>query len=171
MWSLIKNSSYLGAIFLGVSLDNFSILAVFMLVDTVLGITRVGIVHGGRAIKSYRLVSGLVSKMSILLIPLVIAHTGKGIGLDLTGVATSALSVLILSHAYSILGNIHSIYLKRDVYEFDAISWVLTRIQLVIERILKQGAPDKEFYAPDTNRDQVGEPVLPPIIKIKPPIS
>jgi len=157
LWAILKNSSYIGAVFLGISLDNFSILAVFMLADTILGITRVAVVHGGRAIKSYRLVSGLVSKMSILLIPLVIAHTGKGIGLDLHYIATAALSILILSHAYSILGNIHSIYLKRDVYEFDAVSWALTRIQLGIERILKQGAPSKEFYTPETNRDQVGD--------------
>lgn len=152
LWAIIKNSSYIAAIFVGLSLDNYSILAVFMLVDTFLALVRVSIVHGPRAIKSYRLISGLTSKMTILIIPLIIAHTGKGVGLDLVPIATSALSVLILAHAYSILGNIHSIYLRRDVYEFDAISWVLTKIQLTIERIIRNGAPDKEISI--TNRDQ-----------------
>ena len=157
LWVVIKNSGYVGAIFLGVSLNNFTILGAFMLIDTLLGVIRVAVVHGPRAIKSYRLISGLISKMSILLIPLIIAQTGAGIGLDLHSVATSALSILILSHAYSILGNIHSIYLKKDVYEFDAVSWVLTKIQLVIERILKNGAPDKVADIPPTNRDQSHE--------------
>lgn len=151
----MKNSSYIGALFVGLSFDNYSILAIFMLVDTFLGVIRVSVVHGPRAVKSYRLISGLVSKMTILIVPLIIAHTGKGVGLDLVPVATSALSVLILAHAYSILGNIHSIYLRRDVYEFDAVSWGLTKIQLVIERIIKNGAPDKNLEVPPTNRDQI----------------
>lgn len=151
--AIFKNLGYIGAIFIGLTLDSFLILAVFMIIDTILGVLRVGIVHGGRAIKSYRLVSGLVSKLTLVLIPLLIVYTGQGIGIDLQYLATSALSILILSHAYSIFGNIHSIRLRKDVYEFDAVSWLLTRIQLVIEKLIKQGAPDKMLDAPDTNRD------------------
>jgi small basic protein len=153
-WAIVKNASYFGALFLALPAQGYSVLAAFMVLDTVLGVVRVGVVHGYREIKSYRLVSGLMAKLSIILVPLIIAHTGKGIGLDLHMIALWALNLLILSHAYSILGNIHSIYLRKDVYEFDAVSWTLTKIQGVIEKALKQGAPDKELYAKDTNRDQ-----------------
>lgn len=151
--AVLKNLGYIGAVFLGISLHSYAILAAFLVIDTLLGIVRVATVHGGRAIKSYRLVSGLMSKMTVILVPLLIAYTGKGIGMDLHYLATSALSVLILAHAYSILGNIHSIQLGRDVYEFDAVSWTLTKIQLAIEKLLKNGAPDKED-ALRTNKDQ-----------------
>lgn len=153
LWAIIKNASYLSAFFLGLSTDSYTILAVFMVLDTVLGVTRVGIVHGPSAIKSYRLVSGLMAKLCLIMVPLVIAYTAKGVGLDLHLVAAWALNLLILSHGYSILGNIHSIYLRRDVYEFDAISFVLTKIQTIIERALRQGAPDKSLEVPPTNRD------------------
>lgn len=157
IWAIIKNASYLGALFLALPAQGYSVLAAFMVLDTVLGVVRVAVVHGAKEIKSYRLVSGLMAKLSIILVPLVIAHTGKGIGLDLHMIALWALNLLILSHAYSILGNIHSIYLRKDVYEFDAISWVLTKIQMFIEKLIKQGAPDKALEAKDTNRDQTHE--------------
>lgn len=153
--SIFKNLGYLGAIFLGLSLDSYLILGIFMLLDTILGVARVGVVHGWREVKSYRLTSGIVSKLTIILVPLLIAYTGKGIGMDLHHIATSALSVLILAHAYSIFGNIHSIRLRKDVYEFDAVSWVLTQIQVVIEKLIKQGAPGKEYGTSKTNKDKV----------------
>jgi hypothetical protein len=152
-WILIKNASYVGAIFLGLSIHNYGILAFFMLLDTILGVTRVGIVHGGQAIKSMRLGSGIIAKILIILIPILLAYAGKGIGLNLISVASAGISILILAHLYSILGNIHSIYLRRDVYEFDAISWALTKIQNVIEKFMKIGAPDKVMEPPPTNRD------------------
>jgi len=154
IWTILKNASYIGAIFLGLSVDSYAILGIFMILDTILGVTRVYIVHGGQAIKSYRLMSGLLSKMTIIMVPLIIAYTGKGVGMDLNFVASAALSVLILSHAYSILGNIRSIHVRQDVYEFDAVSWALTKIQLGIEYQLKKGAPDKEPFNKPTNRDQ-----------------
>lgn len=155
--AIVKHLSYLGAFFLGLSMESFVILAAFMVLDTFLGVVRVGVVHGPTAIKSYRLISGLLSKLTIILIPLVVAYTGKGVGLDLHHVASGALSILILSHAYSIFGNIHSIRLRKDVYEFDAISWLLTRLQTMIERLIKHGAPDKTPM-PETSRELSTKP-------------
>lgn len=152
-WAVIKNASYLGAFLIGLSQESYTILVAFMILDTILGVCRVYVVHGGHAIKSYRLVSGLMAKLTMLMVPLLIAYLGKGVGMELTVLAVWSLNLLIFSHFYSILGNIHSIYLRRDTYEFDAISYVLTKIQLVFERFLKAGAPTKESEAPPTNRD------------------
>jgi len=159
-WALIKNVGYACVFFIGISPQSYFILAIFMVVDTLLGVVRVIIVHGGRAFRSYRLVSGIMAKLAIILIPVLIAYTGQGIGMDFHLLAVWTLNLLILAQAYSILGNIHSIYMRKDVYEFDAISWALTRIQNVIERILRQGAPDKTLEAIETRRDvttQTGE--------------
>lgn len=153
IWSVVKNVGYACVFFIGLDAQSYFILALFMVLDTFLGIIRVVIVHGGQAVRSYRLVSGLMAKLAIILVPLIIAYTGKGIGMDFHLLAVWSLNLLILAQAYSILGNINSIYVRKDVYEFDAVSWVLTKIQGTLEKLLRQGASDKALGEKDTNRD------------------
>lgn len=135
--TIIKNLGYIPAIFIGLSVESYAVLAIFMVFDTILGIARTYIVHGGKEISSARLTSGIISKLSIILIPLLMAWGGRGAGVDLAMIAQATLGMLILAELYSILGNIYAIRLREDVYEFDAVSWVLRRVQLGVERLLK----------------------------------
>lgn len=139
-FSLAKNLAYIPAFLLGLSSESYVILACFMALDTFLGVMRVYVVHGGKYIRSYKLTAGIVSKLSVLLVPLLIAYTGKGVGLDMLWLAQWALGALLLAQFYSIVSNIYSIRLQKDVDEFDAVSWVLRRVQKVIEKALLESS-------------------------------
>lgn len=139
--SIIKNVGYIPAILLGISTQSYAILGAFMFLDTVLGVTRVYINHGGRHIRSYKMTAGIISKICVLLVPLLVAWAGKGVGINLIAFAQWTVGALILAQFYSIISNIYSIHLRRDVDEFDAVSWVLRRVQIMIERLLKESKP------------------------------
>ncbi len=152
--SLLKNIGYIPAIILGITTESYFILGAFMFLDTVLGLVRVYINHGGRHIKSYKLTAGIVSKMCVLLVPLLIALAGKGVGIDLVFLAQWTVGMLILAQFYSIISNIYSIHLRRDVDEFDAISWVLRRVQVFIEKMLRESKPTLETRFKDEKNDK-----------------
>lgn len=139
--SLLKNAGYIPAILLGLSGQSYAILGAFMFMDTVLGVIRVWVNHGGRHIRSYKLTAGIVAKLCVLLVPLLTVWAGKGVGLDLHLLATWTVGALILAQFYSMVSNIYSIHLRRDVDEFDAVSWILRRVQVVVEKLLKESKP------------------------------
>ena len=135
--TIIKHIGYIPAIVFGLSTHSYAILALFILVDTFTGVLRAGVLHGWREVTSFKFTTGLISKLLVIIIPIMIALCGKGVGLDLTFVAQSSIGMLILAQFYSILGNIHAIKIRKDVREFDAVSWVITHLQSVVEKILK----------------------------------
>ena len=135
--TIIKHLGYIPAIVFGLSTHSYAILALFIMIDTVTGVLRAGLLHGWREVTSFKFTTGFISKLLVILIPAMIALCGKGVGLDLTFLAKSALGMLILAQFYSILGNIHDIKIRKDVREFDAVSWVIIHLQSVVEKILK----------------------------------
>jgi toxin secretion/phage lysis holin len=136
--TLAKNLSYICAFVagLGLSPDSLGILAVFMFIDTILGVVRSIVIHGGNSFRSRLLAHGLISKLLVLFIPILLVYTGRGAGVNFLPVAIGTISVLILAEAYSILGHIQSIRTKKDVKEFDAISMVLAQVRSVVEKLL-----------------------------------
>ena len=136
--AVVKNLAYIPAILVGLSMESYAILAVLMLIDTVFGVVRVGVVHGGKHIKSYKLIAGALSKLTVISIPLVLVWAGKGAGIDFAPIAQATLGVLVLAETYSIVGSMYAIRVKRDVPEWDAVSWILRSVQRVIEGIIKR---------------------------------
>lgn len=135
---IAKNLAYIPAMYLGLSMESYGILAILMLLDTITGIARAGVIHGWRSVNSHNLSFGILSKLGIILIPLVIVLAAKGIGVNMLPVAKMALSTLILSEAYSILGNIQSIRIRKDIVEFDAINYLLGSLRKLFEKMLKK---------------------------------
>lgn len=138
---IIKNCGYIAVGVLGATgleSDAVLILSVFMLVDTLTGIIRAGITKGWRNVTSMKLMSGIIAKLLVLLVPLIIAIAGIGAGIDLRILAKAALSILILAEAYSILGNIHACITKKDSKEFDAVAYILTMFRTVVENFLSK---------------------------------
>lgn len=133
---ILKNLGYIPAVLLGLSTQSYIILGVFMIVDTFTGVCRAGVVGGWRSVTSFKLTSGVISKLTVVLVPLLLVWTGKGLGLDITWFASSVLGMLILAQLYSIMGNIYAIRIRQDVHEFDAIAWVLNRVKYAIEKLL-----------------------------------
>ncbi|OLS16008.1 MAG: hypothetical protein RBG13Loki_0386 [Promethearchaeota archaeon CR_4] len=134
--TIIKNFGYIPAIFFGLSTEAYGILALLMIVDTITGVIRVGVVHGWRSVNSHNLSFGILSKMCLILVPVVVSVAGTGAGVDLTMIAKGALSVIILSEGYSILGNVQSIRSRKDIDEFDAINFLLSRLRKMLEKLL-----------------------------------
>lgn len=135
---VMKNLLYIPIFFLGLSMKSFGILAMFMLLDVITGMVRAYVVHGGSSIKSYRLGAGILSKLCIILVPVLVVWGGEGANIDLLMVAQGALSVLILAELYSILGNIQSIRLRQDVMEFDAVNFLILKLRDYLEGVIKK---------------------------------
>ncbi len=136
--TLAKNLGYIPAfvIGLGLSPDSLSILACFMAFDTLLGICRSMLIHGGNSFRSRILAHGIISKLLVLFVPILLVYTGRGAGINFLPVATGTISILILAEAYSILGHIQSIRTREDVKEFDAISMILANVRAGVEKLL-----------------------------------
>ena len=119
----------------GLSPESFGILTVFIAIDSITGIIRAGILHGWRSVTSSRFVSGIMTKLVVVIVPLVIAWAGRGAGIDLLLLAKGTLSALILAESYSILGNVHAIRTREDIEEFDAIAFILTNVRESVEKL------------------------------------
>lgn len=136
--AFIKNLGYIPAVLIGLSLESYLILAVLMIIDTLFGIMRVFVIYGGHHIKSYKLVSGVVAKITVIGVPVMLAWAGRGSGIDLYPLAQGTLGVLILAEVYSILGSVYAIRIRKDVPEYDAVSAILRGLQKIIEKIIKK---------------------------------
>lgn len=138
--TVAKNLGYIPAFLLGLSTESYAILGAFMAIDMLLGIARVYTINGGVHIKSYKAKAGVISKLTILALPLLIVYLGKGVGLNLLPLAQWAIGAFLLAEFYSIVSNIYSIRLGKDIEEFDAVSFILKKIQKVIERLLLESS-------------------------------
>jgi len=136
-WVLIKNILYVPAIFVGLSMQSFGILAVLLILDVITGIWRSWSMYGGDSVTSAKAINGIISKFLFLLIPLVVAYMGHGAGLNLVAVAQAALGILIFATGYSIIGNIYTIRTGVAVKEFDAVRLILSWIEEYLAKIEK----------------------------------
>lgn len=143
IYTLLKNFSYIGASLLSLNIESYSILGIFMIVDTVTGVARSGTIHGWRSITSHVMTVGILAKCMVLLVPFLLSLAGHAIGVEVAFIAKSALNVLIISELYSILSNIQSIRLGREVQEFDAVNYLLTKLRDTLERYVKKPHDNK----------------------------
>lgn len=131
-----KHLGYVVAFLMGLDIHSFVILAAFMAIDLVLGTMRAGVVHGWQEVKSYKFIAGITSKLLVLFVPVLLVWAGRGANVDLLFLGQGALAMLVLAETYSILGNINSIRLRRDIPEFDVISSILRTVQEIVGRLL-----------------------------------
>lgn len=129
---------YIPAFLLGLDFQSVYILAAFLVVDFFTGVMRAAIVNGGQAVRSSRMGAGALSKALVLTVPVLMVWGGKGAGIDLTWVGQGTISVLVLAELYSILGNIQSIRLRRDIMEFDAVNFIIVKLRDFLETKIKK---------------------------------
>lgn len=133
-WALVKNGSYLLAFVASVQYFGFHpealfIYTILMLLDLATGVIRIAKVESGKAVTSTKARDGLMKKALLLVALFTIGLTGKGVGFDTSILLQASVNVLILSEAYSILGNIHSTFTGRPKDEYDAVSFILGRLR------------------------------------------
>ncbi len=90
-------------------------------------------VDNKKDVKSETAIKWLIKKVSIFLVPFIVALMLKGSGYESNGIITTILSILIVSEGYSILGNIYTIKTGKKVTEIDALGIILKKVKELID--------------------------------------
>ena len=127
-WHEIKTVIYLVFVFLNLDMDVVRILSILMLVDTALGTIK-AIYLEDLKFTFKKLLWGIVSKSTILLIPMLLALVSLGLGYDFKWVVDLVLKILIVSEAISSITNILSIKENKNIENTDYVSKLLHSIR------------------------------------------
>lgn len=132
--NFVKLGFYALFVWLKIDLEVFSILMVFMSVDSVLGAVKA--VRLGEDFSFKKLLWGFCLKLCFLIIPLMVALLAKGMGEDFELGVDIVMKILIVSEAYSGFGNIYSIKNKVEVKRIDIISMLLKSMRIGLKKVL-----------------------------------
>ena len=143
---LIKISLY--ALFASLSIDVnvVEIIMYLMLIDTISGVIKTWVVKElSFGFKKFYV--GILSKFTVLIIPMALALMAKGLGFDFRWVVEASLRLIILSEGISFFTNIISIKDKKIYENKDYLSillhWVRDKLQFIFDNILKENPPKK----------------------------
>jgi len=113
--------------YLNISVEVFSIFSFLLVIDFITGVVKASTL--GHRITSNKAKYGVLSKFSLILIPIVVALGAKGVGKDAGDLFVWGMNLLILSEVYSIIGNVYAIRTKKELPEWDVISILGKRIR------------------------------------------
>lgn len=140
-WQEIKTAIYLLFAFLNIDMDIVKILSILMLIDTSLGILK-SLYLKELKFTFKKLLWGIVSKSTILLIPMLLALVSLGVGYDFKWIVDIVLKILIVSEAISSITNILSMKEKKNIENTDYVSKILHAIRdflkKTIEKLIKK---------------------------------
>jgi toxin secretion/phage lysis holin len=142
IWTIFKNLSYVLAYiatveWLGFNPLSLNIFVALMIIDVITGVVRACQVEGCHTLKSSIGIRGVLSKILLLTALFSIALTAKGMGYTVDNLVQGAVSVLTLGELYSILGNIHSARTGKPKQEFDAVTYLLSKVKDSLKQVLK----------------------------------
>ena len=124
--------------YLEISQEPFALFALLLVIDYITGLAKAKTL--GHSITSNKMKYGLISKLSLIIVPLVVAMGAKALGADSHYVLTSGMYILILSEVYSIIGNIYSARTKEEFPEYDALAMIGKQIRNIL---IKQSGDSK----------------------------
>lgn len=131
-------------IFLDMDVDVVKILAILMAIDTGLGIVKA--IRLGNKVSFGRLLMGMITKLSILILPMILALVAKALEFDFTWFVNAVLNILVLSEAFSSVTNIIAIKEKRDIQNTDFVTKLLYAVRnglsTLIDRAFKVINPE-----------------------------
>jgi len=111
----------------GIDTEVFAIFSALIVMDFLTGIGKAR--QLGQSISSNKAKYGVVSKISLLTLPIVMAAGAKAVGQDASVIFVWGMNLLIVSEVYSIIGNIHTIRTGTQLPEWDVISLLGKRIR------------------------------------------
>src|SRR5699024_5758262 len=120
----------------GLPIEQVSILGALLALDYFTGIGKS--LATGRPVTSRIGKVGLLSKTSMLIIPLVRAVIAKSVGSEFFVFVEYSISILILNESYSVLANIYAIKEKKELPEWSVIELILRKIQEAAESLLEK---------------------------------
>ncbi len=116
--SELKYLLYAMFIYLDIDIDAFKILFWFMLIDTIAG-TLKALKMNYKEFSFKKLLWGLISKMGILIIPLIVALLFKAIGKDMLFGVELVVKILTVSEFISVISNIYTVKTGIAVKDID----------------------------------------------------
>lgn len=119
--------------YIGLDSNVFLLFGMLLMIDYITGVWKAG--RLGHTITSNKMKYGVISKMSLILIPLTLAICAKIIGADFKYVLDTGMMILVLSEFYSIIGNIYSIRTKDELPEYDVVAALGKKIRNILLRM------------------------------------
>lgn len=129
----------------GIDTEVFAIFTVLLAIDYLTGIAKA--YRTGETISSAKAKYGVISKFTLILIPLVVGLCAKAIGADAKVLFVWGMNLLILSETYSIISNVYMINKGKELPEWDVIAVLGRRIRTVLT----------DEYGGPSNKDKVQE--------------
>lgn len=126
-WEAFKGFVYGAFVFLNIDINVVFLLSILMGVDTGLGIIKTLILGNKFCFK--KLLFGMVTKMSVLIVPIVLAVTALALSFDFTWFVNVVLDILVVAETFSIITNVISIKEKKELKNTDFITQLLYRIR------------------------------------------
>lgn len=127
-WNEIKLLLYAFFAYLNLNIDIAKVLIILMIIDTMLGsLKAIRLTKTKFTTKS--LFWGVISKCTILLIPMILAYVALALGYDFTLLTDIVLKVLVVSEALSTITNILSIKEQKEIKNIDFVSKILYGIR------------------------------------------
>lgn len=123
----IKSLIYSAFVFLNINTDVVKALLWLMLADTAFGICKSIVMK--RPFKFPILFEGFISKIMILLIPMVLALIGKGLGYDFKILPDTAMKILVVAEGISIFKSFYVIRTKKEPEDVDIITMLIISIR------------------------------------------
>lgn len=118
--------------YIGLKGETFFLFSLLLMIDYITGVLKARAL--GHSITSNKMKYGIVSKMSLLFIPIALAIGAKIIGADFSMILFSGMNILVLSEIYSIFGNYYGIRYHEELPEYDAVSMLGRKIKSFLIR-------------------------------------
>jgi len=137
--SIFLNLMYLPLIpfftYLNLDAEAMVVLGLMLIIDLVVGVAKSYVMK--TTVTYERLVAGILSKVFVLLIPIVLAFMVLVVThVDLTYYLRYVISALVVAECYSILGNIVTIRTRNCRGDLDLVSFVIRGVRKFMEKIL-----------------------------------
>ncbi len=132
----VKTFLYGIFLFLDIDVNIVKILAILMAVDTVLGIFKA--IRLREKISFKKLIWGMVTKTSVLIVPMILALVAKALSFDFTWFVNAVLNILVLAEAFSSISNIISIKEGKQVENQDFITKLLHGVRKGLSNLINK---------------------------------
>lgn len=110
--------------------------------DILTGVFKTATIKGWQAVTSNKFTLWVIKKVLIFSAILIFAAALKANAMSWVDILKQIVGIFAIGEAYSAIGNCYSGYAKKDLPEFDAISfilkWISATLQEILERILQR---------------------------------
>lgn len=136
--SIASLKALLYGLFIALEMDTnvVQILAYLMLADTILGVIKAG--RLGEKISVKKLLWGMITKVSVLIVPMVLALVAKALSFDFKWFVNAVLDILVVAEGLSAITNIIAIKEKKEVENSDIITRLLVAVRKGMQNIISR---------------------------------